>query len=95
VSIDRGSLRAHDQAVGAVGTVRTRPTQSSSTAAAWTRGGRRSNSPCTYSMIPTVPTFKIAEEPVWLRYQWDRIRTIAFGLSAYDGGSLVVRRHLN
>jgi len=46
-------------------------------------------------MIPTVPTFKIAEETVWLRYQWHRIRTIAFGLSACGGGSLVVRRRLN
>lgn len=44
---------------------------------------------------PDGPDVKIAEEPVWLRYQWDRIGTIAFGLSACGDGLLVWRRRLN
>jgi hypothetical protein len=76
-----------------VGTVRTRTTQSASTAGMWMRESFPQRS-VHVLYDPQGPAIKIAGESVWLRYQWDSIGLLGFWLLAFGGGFFVVVRRL-
>jgi hypothetical protein len=76
-----------------VGTVRTRSTQSTSTAGMWMREGFHQRS-VQVLYDPEGPGIRIAGESVWLRYQWDSMGLLAVWLLAFGGGLILVLRRL-
>jgi hypothetical protein len=76
-----------------VGTVRTRSTQSTYTAGRWMRESFPKRS-VQVLYDPAGPGIKLADEPVWLRYQWDSRSVLAVWLLASACGLVVVRRRL-
>lgn len=76
-----------------VGTVRTRSTQSTSTAGTWMREGFSQRS-VQVLYDPEGPGIKIAGESVWLRYPWDSIGLLAGWFVVFGSGLVVVKRRL-
>jgi hypothetical protein len=76
-----------------VGTVRTRSTQSTTTAGRWMRESFHQRS-VQVLYDPDGPEIKLAGESVWLRYTWDSMGLLAVWLLGFGGGLVLVMRRL-
>ena len=77
-----------------VGTVRTRSTQSASTAGTWMRDGVRDTS-VQVLYDPNGPGIKIVGESLWLRYPWDSIAVTVVWVVVFGVGFSIARRRLH
>jgi hypothetical protein len=76
-----------------IGTVRTRSTQSSSTAGAWMKESFHERA-VKVRYDPDGSDIKIEGESVWLRYPWDSIGVVAIWLFTFGYGFTLARRRL-
>ena len=80
--------------IACTGTVRTRSTQSASTAGRWMRDTFQLRA-VDVLYDPEGSEIKIAGEPVWLRYQWDAIGALVIWFVVFGGIFAVSQRRLS